>query len=77
MSYDEHLISMAGGDGELDLDAKLDSLMAELVAREDRWKKAWEMEELTHDEAVSATQEDRWVYAQLAAIRAAITEASA
>jgi len=47
----------------------IDALMTELVAREERWKKAWEVGELTHEEAVSATQEDRWVYAQLAEIR--------
>jgi len=47
----------------------IDTLMAELVAREERWKEAWGAGELTHEEAVSATQEDRWVYAQLAELR--------
>ena len=50
----------------------IDTLMAELVAREERWKKAWEVGELTHEEAVSATQEDRWVYAQLAELRGSL-----
>jgi len=105
--YNEHLISMAGGDGDVaellslaadlaDPDwclsvpstakvtitrllamvreqrAAIERVKAELVAREDRWKKAWEDGELTHEEAVSATLEDRWAYAQLAGIRAAL-----
>jgi hypothetical protein len=53
----------------------VDALMAQLVAREERWKAAWESGELTHDEAVSATQEDRWAYGELAAIRFALTQA--
>jgi hypothetical protein len=53
----------------------VDALMAQLVAREARWKAAWESGELTHDEAVSATQEDRWAYGELAAIRFALTRA--
>ena len=50
-------------------DAKIEALMKQLVAREERWKSAWGCGQLTHDEAVSATQEDRWAYGELADIR--------
>jgi len=46
----------------------LEALMSDLVAREERWKAAYEKGELTHEEASSAALEDRWVYAQLADI---------
>lgn len=65
-------LSAAGFGDARKQQARLDALMAELVAREDRWKKAWEGGEMSHDEASSAALEDRWVYVQLADIRAAI-----
>jgi hypothetical protein len=49
-----------------DLTARLDAILSELSAREDRWKMAWESGEMTHEEASSAALEDRWAYAQLA-----------
>lgn len=52
----------------------LDGLMSELVAREERWKKAFEAGEMTHDEASSAALEDRWVYSQLAALKGGTAE---
>lgn len=40
----------------------LDGLLVALTAREDRWKKAYEAGEMSHEEASSAAREDRWLY---------------
>ncbi|HBH57884.1 MAG TPA: hypothetical protein DDY41_07000 [Arthrobacter bacterium] len=56
-------------------DDALDVLMRELVAREERWRLAYVAGDLTHEEASEIALEDRWVYAQLADIRAAVTAA--
>ena len=54
-------------------DDALDVLMQELVTREERWRLAYVAGDLTHEEASEIALEDRWVYAQLADIRAAVT----
>ena len=49
----------------------LEELMQRVAAREDGWKKAYEANEMTHEDAASATLEDRWAYVEIRTILAA------